>query len=64
MSDEKIKTYRIVCDDIDGDNREDFTLSKGNKKIVTLYDWRSILLSWFCSASALFAAGVGVVQFL
>ena len=57
------KIYRVVADDQDGDGKEDLTIQHGEKRIVTLYDWKSILLSWVVSTTALFAAGMGVVTF-
>ena len=55
------KVYRGVMDDQDGDGKQDVTVQHGDKRIVTLYDWKSILLSWVVSTTALFAAGMGVV---
>jgi len=57
------KVYRVVADDQDGDGKQDLTIQHGDKRIVTLYDWKSILLSWVVSTTALFAAGMGVVTF-
>ena len=55
------KVYRVVMDDQDGDGKQDVTVQHGDKRIVTLYDWKSILHSWVVSTTALFAAGMGVV---
>lgn len=55
------KVYRVVADDQDGDGKEDLTIQHGGKKIVTVYDWKSIILSWIATTTALFAAGMGVV---
>jgi hypothetical protein len=55
------KIFRVVMDDQDGDGKQDMTLQQNGKRIVTVYDWKSILLSWVVSTTALFAAGMGVV---
>ncbi len=57
------KIFRVVMDDQDGDGKQDVTLQQNGKRIVTVYDWKSILLSWVVSTTALFAAGMGVVTF-
>ena len=57
------KVFRVVMDDQDGDGKEDVTLQQNGKRIVTVYDWKSILLSWVVSTTALFTAGLGVVAF-
>jgi len=57
------KIFRVVMDDQDGDGKQDMTLQQNGKRIVTVYDWKSILLSWVVSTTALFAAGMGVVTF-
>ena len=61
MTTEKI--YRVVADDQDGDGKQDLTIQHGSKKIVTVYDWKSIVLSWFATTAALFVAGMGVCTF-
>ena len=55
------KIFRVVMDDQDGDGKQDMTLQQNGKRIVTVYDWKSILLSWVVTTTALFAAGMGVV---
>lgn len=57
------KIFRVVEDDIDNDGKNDATIMHGGKKIVTVYDWKSVVLSWFVSTTALFAAGMGVCTF-
>lgn len=61
MSDEKI--YKLVEADEDNDGKNDITIKHGSKKIVTVYDWKSVVLSWIATTTALFAAGMGVVTF-
>ena len=61
MTGEKI--FRVVMDDQDGDGKQDMTLQQNGKRIVTLYDWKSVVISWVVSTTALFAAGMGVVTF-
>ena len=60
---EKEKIYRVIEDDIDNDGTNDITIAHGSKKIVTVYDWKSVVLSWVATTTALFAAGMGVVTF-
>ena len=55
------KIYRVIEDDIDNDGTNDITISHGTKKIVTVYDWKSVILSWFATTTALFVAGMGVI---
>jgi len=57
------KIFRVVMDDQDGDGKQDMTLQQNGKRIVTVYDWKSVILSWIVSTTALFAAGMGVVTF-
>ena len=57
------KIFRVVMDDQDGDGKQDVTLQQNGKRIVTVYDWKSVVLSWIVSTTALFAAGMGVVTF-
>ena len=57
------KIFRVVMDDEDGDGKQDMTLQQNGKRIVTVYDWKSVILSWIVSTTALFAAGMGVVTF-
>ena len=57
------KIYRVVEDDLDGDGSNDITIARGSKKIVTVYDWKSVIMSWVATTTALFAAGMGVVTF-
>ncbi len=57
------KIFRVVMDDQDGDGKQDVTLQQNGKRIVTVYDWKSVILSWIVSTTALFAAGMGVVTF-
>ena len=57
------KIFRVVMEDQDGDGKQDMTINHGDKRIVTVYDWKSILLSWVVSTTALFTAGLGVVTF-
>ena len=57
------KIYKIVEADEDNDGKDDITIMHGSKRVVTVYDWKSVILSWFVSTTALFAAGMGVVTF-
>lgn len=57
------KIFRVVMDDQDGDGKQDVTVQQAGKRIITIYDWKSVVLSWIVSTSALFAAGMGVVTF-
>ena len=57
------KIYKIVEADEDNDGKNDITLTHGSKKIVTVYDWKSVVMSWIATTTALFAAGMGVVTF-
>ena len=57
------KIYRIIEEDADKDGSDDITISHGSKKIVTVYDWKSVLVSWVATTTALFAAGMGVITF-
>lgn len=57
------KVFRIVAEDVDGDGNEDMTITHNEKKIATVYDWKSVVISWVVSTTALFAAGMGVVTF-
>ena len=57
------KVYRVIEDDIDNDGTNDITIQHGSKKIVTVYDWKSVIVSWIATTTALFAAGMGVVSF-
>ncbi len=57
------KIFRVVMDDQDGDGKQDVTLQQNGKRIVTVYDWKSVVISWVVSTTALFAAGMGVVTF-
>ena len=57
------KIYKIVEADEDNDGNNDITIQHGSKKIVTVYDWKSVLMSWVATTTALFAAGMGVVTF-
>ena len=57
------KIYRVIEADEDGDGKDDLSIVHGTKKIVTLYDWKSIVLSWITTTTALFAAGMGVISF-
>lgn len=57
------KIFRVVMDDQDGDGKQDMTLQQNGKRVVTVYDWKSVVLSWIVSTTALFAAGMGVVTF-
>ena len=57
------KIYRVIETDEDNDGKNDITIAHGSKKIVTVYDWKSVILSWFATTTALFAAGMGVVTF-
>jgi hypothetical protein len=57
------KVFRIVSEDIDGDGNEDLTVTHNQKKIATIYDWKSVVISWIVSTTALFAAGMGIVTF-
>jgi len=57
------KIFRVVMDDQDGDGKQDMTLQQNGKRVVTVYDWKSVILSWVVSTTALFAAGMGVVTF-
>ena len=57
------KIYKIIEADEDNDGTADITLQHGSKKIVTVYDWKSIVLSWVATTSALFVAGFSLIQF-
>ena len=57
------KIFRVVMDDQDGDGKQDMTLQQNGKRIMTVYDWKSVVISWVVSTTALFAAGMGVVTF-
>lgn len=57
------KIFRVVEDDADNDGKDDITIMHGSKRVVTVYDWKSVILSWFVSTTALFAAGMGVCTF-
>ena len=55
------KIYRVIEEDADNDGTNDITIAHGSKKIVTVYDWKSVVLSWFATTTALFVAGMGVI---
>jgi len=61
MAGEKI--FRVVMEDQDDDGKQDLTVQQNGKRIVTLYDWKSVVISWVVSTTALFAAGMGVCTF-
>lgn len=57
------KIFRIVEEDINDDGKDDITISQGGVPIITFYDWKSVLMSWISTTSALFVAGVAIIQF-
>lgn len=57
------KVFRVVMDDQDNDGKQDVTIQQNGKRIVTVYDWKSVVLSWIVSTTALFVAGLGVCTF-
>lgn len=57
------KTFRLVEEDVDHDGRNDLTFTIGNKPAMTVYDWRSMFLSWVATTTSLFVAGLGILQF-
>lgn len=57
------KIFRIVEDDVNDDGKQDITITQGGTPIITFYDWKSVLISWLSTTSALFVAGLGILQF-
>lgn len=60
----KEKVFRVVETDADNDGEnDDITIMQGERRIVTVYDWKSVVLSWIATTTALFVAGMGVISF-
>ena len=57
------KIFKIIEADEDEDGTNDITISNGSKKIITVYDWKSVIISWVATTTALFAAGMGLITF-
>lgn len=57
------KIFKIVEEDLDEDGKKDLTIQQGNRKVLTLYDWKTAGLQWLTTTAALFVAGMGVCTF-